>query len=242
MRRSGYIASAAAGTILLAGALSSSRGADRRAPCAASLLPAYLYPSEIHRLAEHARLPELLVVNPASGPGAAPDVDYRRAIAAARSGGARVLGYVPTGWAGRPSGAVEADIARYREWYGVDGVFLDEAAASESALPYYRTLRDRAEFVVLNPGVVPAPGYFDIADVVVTFEGPFAAYRMRAPDPFPERSAHLVYGASAEQALVALERERPVRYAYFTSGALPHPWGSLPDYLAPELAKLGGCG
>ena len=44
MRRAGFIASAAAGTLLLASALSSSRGADRRAPCAASLVPAYLHP------------------------------------------------------------------------------------------------------------------------------------------------------------------------------------------------------
>ena len=241
MRRAGFIASAAAGTILLASALSSSRGADRRAPCAASLLPAYLYSEEIERLARRGALPQLLVVNPASGPGSAPDQGYRRAIAAARSGGARALGYVPTGWAARPLGAVEADIDRYREWYGVDGVFLDEAAASESALPYYRALRDRANFIVLNPGVVPALGYFDVADVVVTFEGSYGAYHTREHDPFPERSAHLVYGASREQALAAIARGHAPRYAYFTSGALPHPWGTVPDYLAPELAALGDC-
>ena len=36
-----------------------------------------------------------------------------------------MLGYVPTGWAGRPLDAVKADIDRYRQWYGVEGVFLD---------------------------------------------------------------------------------------------------------------------
>jgi hypothetical protein len=240
MRRAGVIASAAAGTILLASALSSSRGADRRVPCASSLLPAYLQPEEIERLARRSTLPELLVINPASGPGQAPRAEYRRAVAAARSGGARVLGYVPTGWASRPRAAVEGDIDRYRSWYGLDAVFLDEAAASESALPYYRALRERARFVVLNPGVIPARGYFDVADVVVTFEGPYAAYGARERDPLPERSAHLVYATSREQALRALEGREP-RYAYFTSGALPHPWGSVPDYLAGELAALGGC-
>ena len=144
-------------------------------------------------------------------------------------------------WAARPLDAVKADIHRYREWYGVDGVFLDEAAASESALPYYRALQDRARFVVLNPGMVPARGYFDVADIVVTFEGPFAAYRTRERDPLPERSAHLVYGASREQALAALARGHAPRYAYFTSGSLPHPWGTVPEYLAPELAALEGC-
>ena len=38
----------------------------------------------------------------------------------------------------------------------------------------------------------------------------------------------------------ALEGREP-RYAYFTSGALPHPWGTVPQYLAGELAALGGC-
>ena len=240
MRRAGCIASAAAGTLLLASALSSSRGADRRAPCAGSLVPAYLHPHEIEGLAQRSTLPQLLVINPASGPGDAPRPDYRRAIGAARAGGARVLGYVPTGWASRPRADVEADIDRYRQWYGLDGVFLDEAASSETALPYYRALRDHARFVVLNPGVVPARGYFDVADVVVTFEGPFASYAAREPDPVPERSAHLVYAASSEQALGALEGREP-RYAYFTSGALPHPWGTVPQYLAGELAALGGC-
>ena len=242
MRRAGFIASAAAGTLLLASALSSSRGADRRAPCAGSLVPAYLYPEEIQRLARALALPQLLVINPASGPGRAPDPGYRRAIAAARAGGARVLGYVPTGWAGRPLGAVEADIDRYREWYGVDGVFLDEAAASESALPYYRALRDRARFVVLNPGVVPARGYFDVADVVVTFEGPFAAYRTRERDPVPERAAHLVYGGLAGAGAGARSAASTRRATPTSPPGRSRTRGArVPDYLAPELAALGGC-
>ena len=188
------------------------------------------------RLAE---LPQLLVINPASGPGTTPDPEYKRAIAAAETGGSRVLGYVPTGWGTRPKDAVEADIDHYRDWYGVEGVFLDEAATAESALPYYRALRDRANFVVLNPGVVPARGYFDVADVVVTFEGPFSAYENRKPDPVPERSAHLVYDTPRDQAV--RPSEQSVGYVYFTSGTLPHPWGTFPDYLAPELDALGGC-
>jgi hypothetical protein len=234
------LASAAAGTILLVSALASSRGADRRAPCAGSLIPAYLQPEEIERLARRSTLPELLVINPASGPGEAPRAEYRRAVAAARSGGAQVLGYVPTGWANRPRAAVEGDIDRYRSWYAIDAVFLDEAASSEAALPYYRALRERARFTVLNPGMIPARGYFDVADAVVTFEGPYADYGAREQDPVPERSAHLVYATTREQALRALAGHEP-RYAYFTSGALPHPWGTVPDYLAPELAALGGC-
>ena len=83
-----------------------------------------------------------------------------------------------------------------------------------------------ARIVALNPGVVPARGYFDVADVVVTFEGPFADYDDRVePDWLeriePERIAHLVYGASPEQARRSRGR------LYVTSGTLPHPWGTV---------------
>ena len=82
-----------------------------------------------------------------------------------------------------------------------------------------------------------------LADLVVTFEGPISAYRDRvAPAGVePARTAHLIYGASREQALRALEPSPSAGYVYVTSGTLPHPWGTVPDYFAQELAALGGC-
>jgi hypothetical protein len=241
MSRAGLLASFTAGVVLLATAISS-RGGERRAVCPAGLVPAYVHPEELLALVEHATVPRLLVVNPASGPGAASDPRYRRAIAAAQEAGARVLGYVPTTWGARPAVDVEDDIDRYRTWYAVDGVFLDEAAANEARLAHYHALAHHAraagaDIVVLNPGVVPARGYFDIADVVVTFEGPLRAYRDHRPPAgiAPERAAHLVYGASREQALGAIAAAPSARYVYLTSGTLPHPWGTVPGYLAEEL-------
>jgi hypothetical protein len=245
--RAGFIASLTAGAILLAATLSA-RGGERRAGCAGSLVPAYLRPDAIVALVAASPAPLVLVINPGSGPGPAPDPEYRRAIAAARAAGSRVLGYVPTTWGARPAADVEADVERYRAWYAVDGVFFDEAASDEAHLAHYRALADRARaegarFVALNPGLVPARGYFDIADVVITFEGPAAAYSAHRPpaDVEPERSAHLVYGASREQALRALSEAPPARYIYLTSGTLPHPWGTVPDYFAQELSALEGC-
>jgi Spherulation-specific family 4 len=247
MSRAGFLAAAAASLILIATALSG-RSPDRRALCPGSLVPAYLEPDAILQLADRSTLPRLLVINPASGPGTAPDPAYRRAIAAAQSGGAQVLGYVPTTWGTRPAADAEAEIDRYRDWYRVDGVFLDETAAADSKLAYYHALSHYArsagaEFVVLNPGLVPARGYFQLADAVVTFEGPISAYRDRpVPEGIdPERTAHLVYGASREQALQALEPSPSAGYVYVTSGTLPHPWGTVPEYFTQELAALGGC-
>ena len=252
MKRMHLIASATAGTLLLASALTS-RGAERRAPCPNSLIPAYLHPGDLMGLVERSTLPQLLVINPASGPGGGRNAGYRRAIVAAQAKGARVLGYVATTWGARPQADVEADVDRYRDWYGVDGVFLDEAASAPAGLRYYSALSHHARaaganVVVLNPGLVPAREYFELADVIVTFEGPIAAYRNRLDhqpawlgEIPPDHVAHLVYGASREQALEALEPAPRTGYVYLTSGTLPHPWGAVPDYLAPELAALGGC-
>jgi hypothetical protein len=248
MNRAGFVASAAAGTILLATALSGRGSDDRRALCPGSLVPAYLKPEAILALVERSTLPRLLVINPASGPGSASDPAYREAIGAAQAGGTHVLGYVPTTWGARPAAEVEPEIDRYRDWYGVDGVFLDEAASSASRLSYYHALSHHAravgaDFVVLNPGLMPARGYFGIADAIVTFEGPISAYpgRRQADGIELERTAHLIYGASREQALRALQPSPSAGYVYVTSGTLPHPWGTVPDYFAQELAALGGC-
>lgn len=199
-------------------------------PCQDALVPAYVSAASLLRLADHGPLPSLLVVNPASGPGGAPDAGFRRAISAARADGARTLGYVPTDWGARPRAAVDADIERFRAWYGVDGIFLDEAAHGEDRLEHYRALAADARsagarVVVLNPGVVPAREYFDVADVVVVFEGAYADYRgWNAPDWLdPARTAHLVYGAPPDKAVAAREGA----YVYVTTGTLPHPWGTV---------------
>jgi hypothetical protein len=246
--RAGFLASTAAGLILLATALSGRGPSDRSELCAGSLVPAYLKPKAILALVERSTLPRLLVINPASGPGLAPDPAYREAITAAQAGGTQVLGYVPTTWGARPMADTEADIDRYRDWYRVDGVFLDEAASAASRLSYYHALSHYARgagarFVVLNPGLMPAREYFDIADAIVTFEGPISAYRERRPAGgiSPERTVHLIYGASREQALRALKPSPSAGYMYLTSGTLPHPWGTVPDYFAQELAALGDC-
>jgi hypothetical protein len=242
-----------AGTLVAATVLTT-RGAERRTACPSSLVPAYLPPRAIVALASGPLLPRLLVVNPASGPGSAPHPAFKDAVRAAQQAGARVLGYVHTGWGARDAGAVEADIDRYTDWYGTDGVFLDEAAHDAALLPRYRALAAYARahggsLVALNPGVVPARAYFGFADVVVTFEGAYAGYADRlAVMPAwldqvpPGRIAHLVYGATREQALELAGRREFSGRLYVTSGALPDPWSALPEYLGAEQAALGGCG
>jgi hypothetical protein len=220
------------------------------APRCRMLVPAYVPPDAVAELARSAR-PQLLVVNPASGPGTARDDAYVAAVRDARSAGSRVLGYVATGYGARPRDQVEADVERYEDWYETDGIFLDEAAAAPSMLGIYRALAARVraggeQLVVLNPGAVPDRGYFDVADVVVTFEGPYARFGEaieRLPAWVPaERSAVLVHGATRDQAASVVADAHAFGYVYVTSGTLPHPWGAPPAHLREENGPLGGCG
>lgn len=243
--------------IVLAGggaiALSMILAATRRTQpirCSGALIPAYRGPHALSRL-DGPGGGRVVIVNPANGPGAAAQPAYRRAIAAQLRAGTAVVGYVHTGYGTRDPEAVLADVRRYRSWYGIRGVFLDEVSHTNEHLPYYQSLtaplRASGETVVLNPGMVPARGYFDIADIVVTFEGPADDYAgavrgmpgwVRALPP--GRVAHLVYDASKHQAMRAAGL-RAAGYFYATSGTLPDPWSTLPSYLEHLERRVGAC-
>ncbi|MDA0168025.1 spherulation-specific family 4 protein [Solirubrobacter taibaiensis] len=218
MSRAGVLA-----TVVLAGC-----GAQPDRVCREPLVPAYVSADAFLRLAERAPLPALLVVNPASGPGSAADRRFGRAIATAQANGARVLGYVPTQWGARSRADIARDVERYRTWYGIDGIFLDEAAGDADRVEQYRALAADARaagatVLVLNPGVVPARAYFDLADIVVTFEGSYTDYLAWRPPAWLrlQRTAHLVYAAPPTSAV-----DVPPN-AYLTTGTLPHPWGTV---------------
>ncbi|MFJ8751666.1 spherulation-specific family 4 protein [Streptomyces sp. NPDC102441] len=212
------------------------------------LIPLYVHPAvdpaAWHRLTTAADLTYAVVLNPADGPGGGPDAAFVSAAGALRSAGVRLLGYVDTDYGARPAAEVTADAARHREWYATDGCFLDRVSAAGSALPAYRKLvralrRQGASPVVLNPGVHPAPGYARIADLVVTFEGPWsvyvsafsrAAWTARHP---PDRFCHLVYGVPAALAPLAVRtaRERGAAVSGPVTGGPPNPWSRLTPVL-----------
>jgi spherulation-specific family 4 protein len=243
---------AAAGAILLV-ILLTARGPERRPICRTTLIPAYVPPHALVELARASARPRLVVINPANGPGGEASPAYRSAVRTAKHAGARVLGYVHTSYGERPAADVVADIERYASWYGVDGIFLDEASQHVDRLGYYAALARRiragaGRLVVVNPGVVPAPEYFDLADVVVTFEGPYAAYgaAMKAMPGWvaeqpPERVGHLVYDASRQQAMATVRHPQKAGYVYVTSGSMPDPWRTVPSYLHEEEHALEVC-
>ncbi|MEV4743763.1 spherulation-specific family 4 protein [Streptomyces sp. NPDC049555] len=208
------------------------------------LVPLYVHPGEGPEawealLREAPRL-HAVVLNAADGPGDRPDPAFRAAAGRLRAAGVALLGYVDTGYGRRRTRAVVADVRRHRRWYEVDGVFLDQVPVHAAHLPRYRRLVLAAKVLgarsaVLNPGTHPDPGYAELADVLVTFEGTWEDYRRaRVPawtaDHPPQRFCHLVHavpeGRAHEVARTAALRGAGVHCAVPGTGA--NPWRSAP--------------
>jgi hypothetical protein len=203
-------------------------------------VPAYFHPSwAAGAWAALDAVPEssvgLVVINPASGAGAAPDEAYRSLCTSPRLRNV-VAGYVDSDYGGRPLADVLAEVAAYRRFYGITSVFVDQVTAGLPGMPYYRELgselrRRGAGRLVLNPGVVPHPAYLELADVVVTFEGPWTAYReIRAVPARRAATWHLVHSAPIAHHVLSLRMAaaRGARYAYVTERTMPNPWDALP--------------
>lgn len=175
-----------------------------------------------------------VVLNPANGPGEARDEAFAEVAARLRAAGARVLGYADTDYARRPPADVVRDLTRHHDWYGTDGVFLDQVASGPEELAYYRQLATAVRgTLVLNHGTTPHPSYARIADVLVTFEGTWTTYRRQPPQPWRGgrdiRLCHLVYGVPEA---VDLTTEGVDLYCA-VPGVGDHPWGTLPHTLEP---------
>ncbi|MFD4138492.1 spherulation-specific family 4 protein [Streptomyces sp. NPDC058572] len=212
------------------------------------LVPLYVHPAvdpaAWQALVACAPLLYGVVLNADDGPGQAPDPYFTGAAAALRAAGAPVLGYVDTDYGRRSARDVARDFARHREWYAADGFFLDQVAADRGGVRHYRRLARTARTygartVVLNPGVHPAPGYAAFADLLVTFEGGWDAYRTApAPPPWtgghpPEAFCHLVHGVpSGLCGLAARTAElRGAAVHCAVTGHGPNPWSALPPAL-----------
>ena len=198
-----------------------------------SIVPAYFHPlREAHdwrRLLAAGPAAGIIIINPDTGPGPG-DVSYR--VSALGTVGL-VAGYIDTAYGTRSPSEVRDEAAAYRAWYGVTAMFADRVTSSGADLRYYRELAlGHAGPLLLNPGVRPDPGYLDVADVVVTFEGTRAAHvELAGPEPRGRaRTCHLVHGVPVEDQVPTLARAsaRGAAFAYATEHSVPNPWGELP--------------
>jgi Spherulation-specific family 4 len=242
------------------------------------LVPAYFYPSFNPALsywdemtaAAAAGAKITAIVNPDNGPGAAFNSDYANAITSFKAAGGHVLGYVYTCYGnnncvtGLPSTRSVQDVlddaAKYRSWYGVSGVFLDEMSNTMTEYAFYKNvangLRAAAPGVQIfgNPGTATPADFLNVADTLVTFErgtGSYAGASTRQPwmDTAPaDRQAHLHYNVDTEaqmRSLLAQAQALNAGYVYITNDCYrdnvpgcTNPWNSLPSYWNAEVAAV----
>ncbi|HJD80828.1 spherulation-specific family 4 protein [Kitasatospora aureofaciens] len=225
------------------------------APDGRLLVPLYVHPAvdpaawQAVAAADPARI-AAVVLNLADGPGEVPDHVFADAAEELRAAGLPLVGYADTDYGRRPHAAVVADILTYRQRHGITGVYLDQVATHPGALAHYRRLATAARAagcgtVVFGHGEHPDPGYAEVglADLLVTFEGDWDAYRAMTLPLWTGRHAasrfcHLVYDVPAESAqdAAALITARRAGVGCAVPGAGENPWRTLPYGLtAAEL-------
>jgi len=128
----------------------------------------------IHAKKENPGTKIIAIINPASGVGGGRDSHWVNVVNELQDAGIRVVGYIATSYAGRSISDIQNDIDHYYEWYGVNGIFLDEVSTGN--VDYYKTLRHYAEKphgiqdVVLNPGAPVPSSYADAGDIIIVHE------------------------------------------------------------------------
>lgn len=205
-------------------------------------VPAYFYAGPQWTQLEDARV-GFAVMNPDSGPGSGPSSqqynDYKAQVSTSQSKGILILGYVHTDYGKRAIADVKAEVNKYFKWYGVDGIFFDEASTDASTVgPYYEPLfshvkaKEAKSLVVLNPGRQTDEAFMKVCDIVVNFEGPYERtedlpeansyndYDALAWTRDYERSkfCHFVYNATQKQMTkaIVLSKERRAGWVFVT--------------------------
>lgn len=183
------------------------------------------------------------IINNANGAGSEKSTDFEKQVAIARGKGVKILGYVHTGYGQRDKTEILSDVRKHIEWYGVDGIFLDETISGWTAeqvalIPHYQELHDEIKklnsrlFVVANPGTNTIEAVLPTADIFMTYESNANQY-ITAKDykdrdiiitqPYYRNSPktrfwHVVYGVTPENYLKVMERAQKehVGHIYFT--------------------------
>jgi Spherulation-specific family 4 len=229
------------------------------APChpQRAFVPAFFYSSGIWKQAADTKpVPTYMILDiSGTGAGTAALAHFESIVKQERAAGVTILGYSSTGYGQRPAAQVEADVRHYKAWYGVTDIFLDEVRGVTGQLPYYRKLAhyihgtNPGSSIWINPGAYPDQGYMSVSNVVMAFEGPYAAYHnIQVPswvfDYSSDRFANTIYATSGSQVTSAinLSKSRNTGYLYVTDGTGGNPYNGLPSYWATEDSEITqGC-
>jgi hypothetical protein len=235
------------------------------APVATLLVPAYFYPApggDWDRMAAAAAggTPVTAILNPDSGPGSSADPVYAAAINTLRGDGGHVVGYVHTQNSNgslRSLKTVEAEVLKYKSFYHLDGIFVDEMKTISSAVSYYHNLYDFIKSqspsyeVIGNPGTNTQEAYLTApaADVLVDFEDNQSSYKSQTPASWVDKHASSHSGnivgkattVSVMDADLAQARRQNAGFVYVTDQDINNDntaYTRLPTYWTQEVAAV----
>ena len=231
--------------------------------CSSLLTVSYFYPTDLWSttpspwatLNAHKTSEQIVIINPASGPGTASNPDYVNALTNAKAAGYKVLGYVSTNYGNRPYADANDDVLKYKTWYPtIDGIFLDEVPTTAAKVAYYQNRvtningKFGATIIVLNQGTQdPTDQYMHFTATTgtrfinVTFEGDYSNYlTVTWPawmQTFPaKRFAHIIKNVPSANLVSVMElaSEANAFYVYPTdSGA----YNVLPTEYTTKIMK-----
>ena len=222
--------------------------------CQQSFVPSYFYSSTLwDQVINTSPRPATMFLNVDNGVGTAPVAHFQQLVKSAQQHGITVLGYSSTEYTARPIAQVEAEVADYKAWYGVNGIMLDTVQGTSGALSYYQQLYNyiHAEIpgavIWLNPGSFPTSSFMSVANVIMVFEGSYASFETDSVPSWvnsysPDRFAQVVYDTPASDlsSLVSQSWSRRAGNLFATDLGEPNPYGALPSYWSTEAATVSG--
>ncbi|KAJ7161844.1 Spherulation-specific family 4-domain-containing protein [Mycena crocata] len=151
------------------------------------LLPLYIYPDAdcaawapvSNAISAHPKTQFYVIINPDNGPGSV-DLIYQECVSGLPSSENQiVLGYIDT-----TSGNVLGDIDTYVGWPSPSrptGIFFDNVSPTVGQLRTYQGYMSYAKsqgftFTALDPGQTAAASYFQIADMINTYEDSYSVF------------------------------------------------------------------
>jgi hypothetical protein len=195
----------------------------------------------------HPSLPWIAVVDPQHGPGQKFDSNYSKNIARLEDAHVVVLGYVSTRWGDRSADLIKNDISRYKEWYHVDGIMLDEMVSNAGFEGHYSGLTSYAKSLGLSPvignvGTNVSPSYIGTVDSIGTSEGdgipPLSWLKGWHLNYNRNNFVYIAYSQSWVDRAYVAESAKYVKFLYITDDTMPFPYDSFPSYFDEVVSTL----
>jgi glutathione peroxidase-family protein len=221
--------------------------------CQQNFVPSYFYSGTLwDQVIDTSPRPSVMFLNVDNGVGTGPVAHFQQLVKAAQQQGITVLGYSSTEYTGRPIAQVEAEVADYKAWYGVNGIMLDLGQGTSGALPYYQQLYNYIHSVIpgadiwINFGSFPVSSFTSVANVMMVFEGSYSSFQSDSVpswvNGYPrDRFAQVIYDTPDADlsAAVSASWSRRAGYVFVTDQGLPNPYGALPSYWSSEASVVG---